>query len=47
LPEEIREGLDFVLVDSVGEVLDVALDGTGDGRRPAPLHERAAARSRT
>ena len=47
LPEEIRQGLDFVLVDSVGEVLDVALNGTGVGRRPAPLQERAAARSST
>jgi ATP-dependent Lon protease len=47
LPEEIRAGLEFVLVDSIGEVLDVALNGVVDGRRPAPLHERAAARSGT
>jgi ATP-dependent Lon protease len=46
LPAEIREGLDFVLVDSVGEVLEAALDEAVTGRRPAPLHERAAARSR-
>jgi ATP-dependent Lon protease len=45
LPAEIREGLDFVLVDAVGEVLEAALDGAVTGRRPAPLHDRAAARS--
>jgi len=33
LPEEIRKGLRFVLVDTVDDVLDVALqDGTGQGR---------------
>jgi ATP-dependent Lon protease len=46
LPEEIREGLDFVLADSVAEVFAVALDGAATGRRPSPLQERAAARAR-
>jgi len=45
LPAEVREALDFVLVDSVAEVLEAALNGTGAQARPA-LQERAAARQR-
>jgi ATP-dependent Lon protease len=44
LPAEVRDGLQFVLVDSVGEVLDAALNGAGAAARPAALRERAAAR---
>jgi ATP-dependent Lon protease len=44
LPAEVRDGLQFVLVDSVGEVLDAALDGAGAAARPAALREHAAAR---
>ena len=34
-PRRSGEGLEFVLVDSVGEVLEAALDGAVTGRRPA------------
>jgi ATP-dependent Lon protease len=47
LPDEVRDGIEFVLVDSVGDVLDAALDGAGSGARPTALQDRAAARSRT
>jgi ATP-dependent Lon protease len=47
LPAEVRDGLTFVLVDSVGEVLDAALDGAGSQARPTALRDRAAAGSRT
>ncbi len=43
LPAETRDELDFVLADTVGEVLDVALDG-GLSARPRPATERQAAR---
>jgi ATP-dependent Lon protease len=46
LPEEVRTGLRFVLVDSVAEVLDAALNGAGAGMRPSVLRGRAAARPR-
>jgi ATP-dependent Lon protease len=45
LPEEAREQLDFVLADSLDQVLEAAFDGAaGDGRRPAPAAERQAAK---
>jgi ATP-dependent Lon protease len=44
LPGETREQLDFVLVDNVRDVLDVALDG-GLSARPRPAAERQAARA--
>ena len=49
LPPETREQLEFVLVDSIEEVLDAALDGAVPVRRrrgrPTAV-ERQAARSR-
>jgi ATP-dependent Lon protease len=47
LPDEVRDGIEFILVESVAEVLAAALDGTAAKPRPAALPERAAARSRT
>jgi ATP-dependent Lon protease len=44
LPAETREDLEFVLVDSIREVLDAALDG-GLSARPRPAQERQAARA--
>jgi ATP-dependent Lon protease len=47
LPAETRRELEFILVDSIDQVLDVAFDGSA--RRPAhaaPPAERQAARSR-
>jgi ATP-dependent Lon protease len=47
LPVETRRELDFVLVDSIEQVFDVAFDGAGNGSaRPARIGERQAAKSR-
>jgi ATP-dependent Lon protease len=47
LPAETRRDLDFILVDTIEQVLDVAFDGAGNGAaRPAPVRERQAARAR-
>jgi len=44
LPAETRRELDFVLVDSIEQVFDVAFDGVGSGgARPALVRERQAA----
>ena len=45
LPDEAREGLEFVLVDSVEEVLEVVFDGSlpARRRRTAALPGRKAA----
>jgi ATP-dependent Lon protease len=45
LPEETRQEVEFILVDSTGEVFEVALDAGKQGRRPkaAPSSERQAA----
>jgi len=45
LPDEAREGLEFVLVDSVEEVLEVVFDGSlpARRRRAAALPGRKAA----
>ena len=45
LPDEAREGLEFVLVDSVEEVLEVVFVGSlpARRRRPAALPGRKAA----
>jgi ATP-dependent Lon protease len=46
LPAETKKELDFVLVDSIGEVFDAAFDGKGAARtKPAPVRERQAAAS--
>jgi ATP-dependent Lon protease len=46
LPAETRRELDFVLVDSIEQVFDVAFDGAGNGAaRPAPTVEKQAAKS--
>jgi ATP-dependent Lon protease len=44
LPKETREELEFVLADSIREVLDAALDGTSSAR-PRAVAERQAAQS--
>ena len=45
LPPETRRELEFVLVDSIEEVFDVAFDGAGNGAaRPAIVRERQAAK---
>jgi ATP-dependent Lon protease len=46
LPEEAREELEFVLADTVEDVLDAAFDGSASGRRrtPAPAVRQAAMR---
>jgi ATP-dependent Lon protease len=47
LPQETRDELSFVLVDSVGEVFDAAFDGKpARSTRRAPAQERQAARAR-
>jgi ATP-dependent Lon protease len=47
LPAETRRELDFVLVDSIEQVFDVAFDGAGNGTvRPTLIGERQAAKSR-
>jgi len=44
LPAETRRELDFVLVDSIEKVFDVAFDGVASGgARPALVSERQAA----
>jgi ATP-dependent Lon protease len=46
LPAETKRDLDFVLVDSIGEVFDAAFDGKGTTRaKPEPVRERQAAAS--
>jgi ATP-dependent Lon protease len=46
LPAETRRELEFVLVDSIDEVLEAAFDGKRTGRRkPSPLPERQAAQA--
>jgi ATP-dependent Lon protease len=44
LPDEAREELEFVLADTVDEVLEAAFDGAAAGRRsrPAPAERQAA-----
>jgi ATP-dependent Lon protease len=45
LPAETRRELDFVLVDSIEQVFDVAFDGSGSSAaRPAPAVEKQAAK---
>jgi ATP-dependent Lon protease len=47
LPSETRRELDFVLVDSIEQVFDVAFDGSGSGAaRPVPAAEKQAAKTR-
>jgi ATP-dependent Lon protease len=47
LPAETRRELDFVLVDEIEQVFDVAFDGAGNGAaRQAPAPERQAAKPR-
>jgi ATP-dependent Lon protease len=47
LPLETRRELDFVLVDSIEEVFDVAFDGSGgSAARPVPAVEKQAAKPR-
>jgi ATP-dependent Lon protease len=46
LPAETRRELEFVLVDSIEQVFEVAFDGTGNGAtRRAPAIVKQAARS--
>src|SRR5207248_6246228 len=40
LPRETRRELDFVLVDSIDQVLDVALNGGADQAAPSALDDR-------
>jgi ATP-dependent Lon protease len=44
LPAETREELDFVLADTIQNVLEAALDGAASAR-PRPAPERQAARA--
>jgi ATP-dependent Lon protease len=47
LPAETRRELDFVLVDSIEQVFDVAFEGSANGAAPrTPAAERQAARPR-
>jgi ATP-dependent Lon protease len=47
LPAETRRDLEFVLVDSIEQVFEVAFDGTGNGvARPRPSAVKQAARPR-
>jgi ATP-dependent Lon protease len=47
LPAETRRELEFVLVDSIEQVFDVAFDGTGNGAtRRAPSAVKQAAKTR-
>jgi ATP-dependent Lon protease len=47
LPPETRRELEFVLVDSIEQVFEVAFDGTGNGAsRPAPSVMKQAAKPR-
>jgi ATP-dependent Lon protease len=43
LPRETKRELDFVLVDSIDQVLDVALDGGVDQAVPSALDDRRQA----
>ena len=43
LPKEAKDGVDFVLVDTVEQVLDVALDGRTTAKPRAVPSRRAAA----
>jgi ATP-dependent Lon protease len=46
LPDEVRDGVRFVLVDSIEEVLEAAFDGdVSTRRRLAPAGDRAAAQA--
>jgi ATP-dependent Lon protease len=46
LPAETRRDLEFILVDSIEQVLDVAFDGTGDGAAlVGPVAVKQAART--
>jgi ATP-dependent Lon protease len=45
LPEEVREQLRYVLVDSIDEVLDAAFDGKAVTRQVGTTDRRAAARA--
>jgi ATP-dependent Lon protease len=44
LPPETRNELEFVLADTVEQVLDAALNGDARARRPRPAPERQAAK---
>jgi ATP-dependent Lon protease len=47
LPAETRRGLDFILVDSIEQVFDVAFNGaSADGAQRSPAGERQAASGR-
>jgi ATP-dependent Lon protease len=47
LPAETRRELDFVLVDSIEQVFEVAFNGTGNGAtRRAPSVIKQAAKTR-
>jgi ATP-dependent Lon protease len=48
LPAETRRDLEFVLADSIEQVLEVAFDHAGDGvaAKPVPVRAAAAARSK-
>jgi len=47
LPQEAKDQLDFVLADSVDDVLDAAFDGArASARRPPATIERQAAAAR-
>jgi ATP-dependent Lon protease len=45
LPEETKEALEFILVDSIDEVFDAAFDGRGRARAKPAVVRDAAARS--
>jgi ATP-dependent Lon protease len=45
LPEETRKELEFVPVDMIEEVLDVAFDGVEASRRPTDINRRRKAAS--
>ena len=45
LPEETRKELEFVPVDTIEEVLDVAFEGLGASRRPTDINRRRKAAS--
>jgi ATP-dependent Lon protease len=44
LPEETRNGMEFVLAETAGQVLAAALDDNVASARPRPVSERAAAK---
>ena len=46
LPAETRHELEFILVDSIEQVLDVAFDGSGNGAaRVGPVAVKQAAKT--